>query len=312
MPEVSVIIPTYNSVHYLPKAIDSVLNQSFRDFELIVVDDGSTDITREIVKKYEGIARYFYQENQGVSVARNNGIEKSLGRYIAFLDDDDYWHKDKLIKQVNFLKKNSDIAMVYTDMHSIDPFERIIDRWLETKSFYRSKNVYASLIKECFIIPSSVLIRRECFEKIGLFDPKYRNAQDLDLWLRIARSFKIAVIEEPLTFRRLHGKNMSINIENSLLNRISIFKDELEIKYLKLSDCLTIWSVLSSVYFDLGYLYFERGSIDSSRSNFMKSLKFNFLKLHSLLYLVSTFLPATLIRLIRELKKRFSKDYRYA
>src|SRR4030042_587586 len=120
MPKVSVIITTYNRVHFVCEAIDSVLNQTFKDFEIIVVDDGSTDNTKEALKRYSKNIFYIYQSNKGRSQARNTGLKVAKGDYIAFLDDDDIWVPHKLEKQVAFMDSNPNIGLVHTITEVID------------------------------------------------------------------------------------------------------------------------------------------------------------------------------------------------
>lgn len=206
MPKVSVIIPTYNRRDYLQEAVTSVLTQTYDDYEVIVVDDGSTDCTGEMLTaRFGNQIQYVWQENQGESVARNRGIEMSSGKFIAFLDSDDLWLPDKLAEQVPILDTERNVGMVFCQSwiinktgHRIDerPFGRDIDVVklnFETLCFHNKISG-----------PSTTMIRRSVFEKIGLFDPEIRFGEDWDLWLRMAIHYKFDFISRPLVCIRRH------------------------------------------------------------------------------------------------------------
>ena len=200
MPWVSVIIPTYNRRDLLREAIRSVLEQSFRDFELIVVDDGSEDGTREMIQReFPGLLTYLYQENQGVSRARNRGIETSRGKYIAFLDSDDLWLKKKLERQVQFMQQNPEAMICYTDEIWIRRGVRVNPKKKHAK---HSGWIYPQCLPLCIISPSSVLMRRELLEEVGGFDPEFPVCEDYDLWLRVALRYPIHLIPEKLIVKR--------------------------------------------------------------------------------------------------------------
>ena len=200
MPWVSVIIPTYNRRDLLREAIRSVLEQSFRDFELIVVDDGSEDGTREMIQReFPGLLTYIYQENQGVSRARNRGIETSRGKYIAFLDSDDLWLKKKLERQVQFMQQNPEAMICYTDEIWIRRGVRVNPKKKHAK---HSGWIYPQCLPLCIISPSSVLMRRELLEEVGGFDPEFPVCEDYDLWLRVALRYPIHLIPEKLIVKR--------------------------------------------------------------------------------------------------------------
>jgi len=195
--DITVVIPTYNRQKQLKDAITSVLTQSYQPKEIIVVDDGSTDATAQITKDFPTI-RYFYKENGGVSSARNLGIAKANFEWIAFLDSDDRWHEDKLKEQVAYHKANPTVLMSYTDEVWIrNGKEKKIPKKFEKKG----KDAFLENISYCNIAPSSVLIHRRLFEKVGLFDESMVVCEDYDLWLRIAQEHKIALIDKKLTIK---------------------------------------------------------------------------------------------------------------
>jgi glycosyltransferase involved in cell wall biosynthesis len=168
MTEISVIIPVYNSSEYILEALDSVFAQSFKDFEVIVVDDGSTDDTRQKIQNYSHKIRYFYQENGGPSKARNLGIRESTGKYIAFLDADDVWLPSKLEKQIAEFKKNPDLGMVITENSLFD--ERGVYRATVGKSNYLMQgDLVTNIFLRSGVVTPTVMVRREVFDKIGFF-----------------------------------------------------------------------------------------------------------------------------------------------
>jgi GT2 family glycosyltransferase len=208
MPQISVVIPTYNRQHLVQQTIDSVLQQTFSDWELIVVDDGSTDDSRRVLeKRYGSRIRYVYQCNQGESVARNLGVELATGDYVAFLDSDDLWHPDKLKRQIEVMEKHPDVALVGTQAHWIN-FEGWRLRLPPHGHDQKSNSIsWADLVLNNVVAGggSSALVRRACLANVGGFDPEIRFGEEWDLWIRIARHYGIWQIPEPLVFFRVHS-----------------------------------------------------------------------------------------------------------
>ncbi len=195
----SVIIPTFNRAVFLREAIDSVLAQTEKDFELIVVDDGSTDGTRELVAEYGDRLRYFFQPNAGASAARNLGIRHATGRFIAFLDSDDLWLPKKLARQVQWMAAHPNLLLCYTDEIWIRRGVRVNQKMIHAKA---GGWIYPLCLPRCIISPSSVFMRRELFDAAGLFDEQLTVCEDYDLWLRVASRFEVGFIAEPLIVKR--------------------------------------------------------------------------------------------------------------
>ncbi|MBW4507525.1 MAG: glycosyltransferase [Scytonematopsis contorta HA4267-MV1] len=212
MVKVSIVIPAYNAMTYLPTTIESVFSQSFNDYEMIIVDDGSSDNTLEWVNKItDARVRVISQANQGASWARNAGIEHSQGEYIAFLDADDIWHPSKLEKQVDCLDAHPEVGLVYTWTELID------SKGLSTgRVFFNNDegNIWQVLTQHNIIECGSVaMVRRACFEKVGLFDLNLSRSyvEDWDMWLRIATCYPFKVVKEALVFYRQHTNSSSKN-----------------------------------------------------------------------------------------------------
>lgn len=195
---VSVIIATFNREILIVKAIESVLAQTFKDFELIVVDDGSTDSTAQVLAKYRDRITYLYQENKGPSAARNLGIKNANGAYVCFLDSDDLWHKDKLKIQLNAINHNPDIKICYTNEIWIRNGIRVNQKKIHQKY---SGWIFQKCLPLCIISPSSVLINREVFDKIGLFDEDLIVCEDYDFWLRASIYYPITFIDKSLIIK---------------------------------------------------------------------------------------------------------------
>ncbi len=199
MPRVSIILPTHNRKAFVLEAADSVLAQTYEDFELIVVDDGSADGTGEALKQYGESLHYLYQANQGVSVARNNGLALAQGEFIAFLDSDDLWLPKKLAIQVAFMDQHPQAQICYTDELWVRRGVRVNPKKRHAKY---SGEIYPHCLPLCIISPSSALMRRGLFAQVGPFDPGLPVCEDYDLWLRVAARFPVFFIPQRLIVKR--------------------------------------------------------------------------------------------------------------
>ncbi len=192
-PDISVIIPAFNRAHTLPKALDSVLSQTLKPREIIVVDDGSTDETNAVLANYPGLC-IISQDNRGVSAARNMGIKKAGGEWLAFLDSDDEWLKEKLEKQWDAICID-DKLICHTEEIWIRNGQRV-NPMKKHKKF--GGIIYERCLPLCVISPSSVMIHRSVFEDVGVFDESLEVCEDYDLWLRICAKYSVLFIDEPL------------------------------------------------------------------------------------------------------------------
>ena len=197
--KVTVIIPTFNRGYCLAESIQSVLDQSFTDFELIVVDDGSTDNTPEVMNQFSDIHKISMKKNRGVSFARNRGMEQARGEWIAFLDSDDLWERHKLVTQMKWVERHPDCHAVYTDEIWIRNGVRVNPM---NKHRKYSGDIFRYCLPLCIVSPSSVLLRAELLNEVGGFDESMPVCEDYDLWLRIAIRFPFHFIEEKLIVKR--------------------------------------------------------------------------------------------------------------
>lgn len=223
MPKISVIIPTYNCAKYLAKAIDSVINQTYQNFEIIVIDDGSTDNTKVIIeeyaRKYPDRIRFFIQNNRGPAGARNTGIRASHGEYIAFLDSDDTWLPKKLAESIRFLQDNN-FDWICTSMTRIkdgeaESIKRIPhDSWVFSAQDREIHQLRHGLFffSDLYLKTPTVFAKRECFEKAGIFDESFLIGEDWDLWLRFEEAgLKGGYLDKPLTVYKSHNKSITKN-----------------------------------------------------------------------------------------------------
>ena len=235
MPKVSVIIPVFNGERFVGDAIESVLAQTYRDFELIVVDDGSEDQTAQKIKQYGDKLAYLYQPNSGQARAKNLGCSHAQGLYLAFLDSDDRWYSNKLEVQVELMEKNPQAGLIYSDVDLIDEGGKLLEKGYLTGRWSKKKRrLRGSVIgKHLFPYPSTVFLRKDVFEKAGGFDPSfYQNAEDFPLWARIYKLSEFIQVPYPLTQRRIHQKQASRGMDRTkevihMLNDLwNLFRDE--------------------------------------------------------------------------------------
>lgn len=217
LPLVTVIIPVYNGGKFLEEALQSVFDQTYQNMEIIVVDDGSTDNSADIAQRYPGV-NYIYQENQGVSVARNTAITKAKGEFIAFLDSDDFWMPDKLSIQIEYMLRNPEFRITTTDKTNfLEPGTQLpnhlkqIDNW-ETME----EN-----------IPSTMVVHHSVFKEIGNYSPDYRASEDIEwIWRATDASISIKKVEKNLVRRRLHGSNLSwVMVKDHKTNLMRILRE---------------------------------------------------------------------------------------
>lgn len=265
MPKVSVIIPTHNRSELLRVAIQSVLNQTFEDFEIVVVDDASNDDTEDVVKGIgdNRIEYIRHETNRGEGGTRNTGVKNSKGEYIAFLDDDDEWLPAKLQKQVAILDHSSkEVGGVYCGWINFDGTTgRILCRKLASKR----GNIFPELLYEFNILPSSLMFRKACFEKVGWFDESISSGLDHDMWLRIAKEFQIECIEEVLAKYRIHEKRLQNNWDLLIAGNEEFFEKWDE--WLKLNP-----KSYSKKYYGLGILCCLTGNLKKGRAVYQRSI----------------------------------------
>ncbi len=214
----STVIPAYNIEKFIRPAVESVLSQNFRDMEVIVVDDGSTDSTAESVASIcDDRLRIIRQSNKGLAGARNSGIENSQGKYIAILDGDDVWFPGKIEKQISLMEQDAAIGFTYTYSAYIDEHGAPTGQlWITTVQ----EPTFMDLIIRNHVMASSVVVRKDCFSEAGLFNEKLRACEDQELWVRILHKtgYKGRLIPEVLTGYRVRSDSLTMNFDHQLAN----------------------------------------------------------------------------------------------
>jgi len=229
-PTVSVIIPSYNHEKFVGECIQSVLDQTYQDFEIIITDDGSSDRTVEIIKNFDDprIKLYKHSTNKGASIATNNCILNASGKYIATLNSDDAWYPEKLGLQVKFLDENQEIGVVFGKVKWVDEFGElvVVNKFPFMDVFnVKNRNRFEWLNHffykgNCLCHPCS-LVRRECYTKVGLFNPALANLPDFDFWIRICLNYEIRVLDQKLMrFRLMNNQTSASSVSNSNLIRL--------------------------------------------------------------------------------------------
>ena len=219
MPLVSIIMNCHNCSKYLPEALDSVYQQTFKNYEIIFWDNQSTDNSAEIALNYGEPLQYFRgDEFIPLGEARNKAIEKSRGEYIAFLDCDDIWLPEKLEKQVELLDSNRELGLVYSDSYFINQNGELRKNTHFNGQKPSRGNVFNELFLSNFIPLLTVMIRKEVFNRVGVFNPEYEIAEEYDLWLRIAEYYPIDYIEQPLAKYRFHDQSTTIRNREQAFN----------------------------------------------------------------------------------------------
>lgn len=227
---VSTIIPTFNRADFLAEAIQSVLQQTRPAEEIIVIDDGSTDNTEQVVARHGGSLRYVWQNNSGPAAARNRGLREARGDYIAFLDSDDLWVPHKLESQLTFFSRNPEVDFVFANMANFSGTKAVnapeiknrkLHAYLATNAAWL-EDLFACLVVENVIPTPTVMCKRSAVEKVGFFDEKLRVAEDLDYWLRSTEMCRWGFIDDVLLLRRRHGANLIADINQRNLALLSV------------------------------------------------------------------------------------------
>jgi glycosyltransferase involved in cell wall biosynthesis len=266
-PDITVIIPTYNRAHMIEDAIKSVQHQKYQDWELLVIDDASTDHTNEIVAQLirnDNRIKYIrHKKNLGGNVARNLGVKESKGHFISFLDDDDTICPEKLSLQYEYFLKNPKNGLIYSGFEYVDAHTDEVIKIIKPR--YRGK-VLSDILRNNILGSPTPLIKRECFKIAGNFDEDLRSSQDWDLWIRIAQYFEFDYIDAPLAKVSLHGNQISVNLTNKIQSRKVILN-----KYGHLFCKKTRALHLKRI----GVLYALKGSTKIATITFKKSIKDN-------------------------------------
>lgn len=342
---ISVIIPACNSEKTIHETVESVLAQSYNNYEITVVDDGSTDNTSKILKVFNNTIHYIYQPNKGVAAARNAGLKASHGDYFAFLDADDIWFQHKIELQLMCMQKFSEVGVVFSDFSLFDNKGIKSQSWikeyfevfqcykLDFESTFQTRydldaldtinprkcpccrvykgNMIKDIFQGNFILPSTVLIRKTCLENIGFLNEAYKQNADYDLFLRLVAKYEACYIDVPLIKYRTWENNISKKITNvlSFSEIASIIEDFLT----KNPSFATENSKIVSrrrgqLYCQLGTSYLLENNMREAKNNFLASIRFSrFSYWRAYLFLLLSMCNPRVTTFLRSAKKFFLK-----
>jgi glycosyltransferase involved in cell wall biosynthesis len=277
-PTVSAIVPVYNGARFLAYAVASARHQSVPPQEIIVVDDGSTDGTSEVARDLAGAIVYVRQANAGPAAARNHGVARATGEWVAFLDADDQWRPDKLAVQLAVIEKYPEVGMVFGDAAHVSGHRTVFRSMFEKNGLVGSflgegpmlPTAFERLLHCNYIPTSSALVRRGIFEEVGGFDPALRYVEDLDLWFRVAARHRVGFVHDVVVDYREHGANTSGDVE-------AMTKAALDVMKKLAGNAPAVYEELvrrrlARAGMDLGYYYLREGRNRDARRVLFESL----------------------------------------
>jgi len=320
-PLISVIIPTYNCAAYVGQAIASVVAQTYDRHEIIVVDDGSTDETKNVLGPYWEQIRYVYQDNRGLAGARNTGIREAQGDLIAFLDADDIWFSNKLALQVHAFKRHRKAGVVFADFMDFDDARVTrssrLTTWPQAMAWFNRHRVgasemafgpmYEELLKANWIHASSAIVRRDALSKVGWFDETLRAGEDLELWLRVARRYPFLCVNRVLSGYRYRADSLCGPIDSraTRVNQIvvKVLEQHLRRHEIPQEHVSSVRRVLCQRYWSLGWTYFGENRFAEARGYFRQGLRYQPFHREHWLYLCASFLPVAMIEAVRRVRR---------
>jgi len=295
---VSVVITAYNAADWIGETLDSILAQTYPILEVIVVDDGSTDRTADVVLSYGGNVKHIYQVNSGQPIARNRGIRSARGEYIAFVDADDYWHVQKIEKQIDLIRSKG-AAWVICDSEWVNEKREKVNLPVPP---IQEGDVLGKLLMGNFIISATPVIRKDVFDGVGYFDvnPEARIGEDWDMWLRIASRFSLGVAYEKLAYVRLHASSMmsTTTIKNKVLGLHGVVERATSREPQRLERLKK--SALANIYHQGGIQLMRQNEYQQAGEYFLHELKYHPLHIEAWVYwLMSNLGPGFSIPLIK-------------
>jgi glycosyltransferase involved in cell wall biosynthesis len=289
MPKVSVIITTYNYGHMLAESIDSVLGQDYADFELIVVDDGSTDDTAGVAGQYKkgdaSLFRYIRQDHAGIAVARNTGIAAARGELIAFQDADDVWAPNTLALRVRAMERHPELGMVFGDAAVEQDGRMLVPSFLrERKALAEleavrdgddlriiTQSAFPALLRERFIPIPTIIIPKRRFDELGPWDPSFEGVEDYEFYLRLSRRFALGYIDRVLVTCRIHGANVSCDVMSQNERRIRLLRRFENDPSLSPDDRRSLRHRLSEMYMESAWHLSQAGLPSRARLDYLRA-----------------------------------------
>jgi len=309
--KVSVLISTYNRADYLAKAIESALEQSYGNLEIIVANDGSTDETAQVCARYTDKIKYVHHKNSGLGPARQLALANATGNYLAWLDDDDVWLPDKVERMIRYLEEHPEYGWAHGDAIEVDSDGAIEHESYLAKfgSLKMQGDVYKEMLSVCFPLTSTVVMRKSCLEKLGKFDTSENYGADVDFFLRCSLYYDIGLVPEKLVKRTLHAAdyaraNNVYDLYSFVSCRIPIFEKILSNNAdLSAEQRKATVSMQRQYQYRLGEIYWGNYDLKASRQLFMQSLEWNLRSIRALIYMLLCMLPPSAIRFLRHVRR---------
>jgi glycosyltransferase involved in cell wall biosynthesis len=276
MPRVSVIIPAYNAAKYLPSSIESVMAQTYPDWEIVVVDDGSSDNTKTVLSSYQELLQHkiqcIHQPNRGLPAARNAAIRAAKGEIVALLDADDIWWPARLSRSVEALDRDPETGLVHARVARIDDHGNVIDEPYANSKYLSGRIAPYIYTRRAHIMCPTVTLRKSLIDLDDAFDESLRAAEDRDLWFRIAQRSKVAYVDEILACYLLSPGSMSKDSARMLIADVTFVE-----KYYRRGDCsgLQRRQALATIYREHGDLLFKRAGAKASLKSYFKSVSYD-------------------------------------
>jgi len=312
MLNISAIIPTYNNAAFIKDAVLSIQHQTVPVTEIIIVDDGSTDNTQQIIQQLDGNIHYIRQQNRGPSAARNTGIKAAKGEWIAFLDADDQWTTGKLEKQIQALQHSPELKLIAGDMSEIDIDNQVLEASVLNKHHFLDKfkaldgkpipDAFIGLLRKNFIPTGTVLIKKDILLETGLFNDNIRYGEDLELWAKVASQHPITCLPDILMLRRQHSSNSTQSAEPMLTDLIKVMESVKSYTSKQHIQSYNPDQYITEALNNLGYWYFNNYQLSKAQYIFRRSLKTLPTK-RALLYLLICLLPNRLVTKLRTIKQ---------
>jgi glycosyltransferase involved in cell wall biosynthesis len=303
-PLVSVVIPAYNAASTIAETLESVISQTYNPIEVIVADDGSTDQTAEIIKSRFPTVKYCFQENKGVSAARNLGIRNANGSLIAFVDSDDLWLSEKIAEQVDSLLKHPEAAWCYCDCFVFqDSPSNTLYRYSKMFKLHDG-DVKRYLLLENFISSPTPIVRREVFDMVGLWNENYQICEDWHMWLKIAAHYKISFCKRPLALYRLLSNSKSHNwhMQECMAVQLIIISDAVS-EQPEALECVQC-NANANAYLRVGRMSISRGFMTEGRDYLLKAIRLNPIMIFAnIFFLIRSFLPEKLHKALIDLRR---------
>ena len=309
MPTISVLIPTHNCATFLPAAVESALAQTYKDLEVIVVDDGSTDETEAVLAPYLDRITYIKQKNAGVCVARNTAVCAAKGEFIAWLDADDSWKPDKLERQMPKFSDSS-VGIVYSDFETLHSDGYFRDSFLRNHPCVCEGSVFEQYVQSRFFLPSTVVMRSKCFADTGLFDEEMRCSGDVELFTRICLRWRVALVNEVLTLRNEGSYNITADKKRvGTYMVLALNKLLAKAPDLSRSQRRAVYNELGKQHWHLGYDAFIAGEMTEARRNLRKVVRYSRSRSRACVLLIAlSYMPLGANASLRKAKARIQRN----